>query len=1322
MSENSVSGLTSEQQNSLEQMSLLAKGLGIDIPDTITPAFAGDVSRAVDQALTTMPDPGFSFLSLVGGGDDSGYKRDKLIEQMIVRSQPDGVAVPRIGSSEWDALYQPLRKAFDNKYDNTKVLFDVPATSAVVASGDVSSQPSGDSSSSNSVESQSSVQDNKVSGFSPDDSTKSSMAYLNDNVFKGLLIHSDINDVASFQNAYGATIDVIKSVSDPGSVSDDPSKHADEFKVLLDGIAANPAFGRLKDAAENSPKSAASMLQMAFGDVPESLKNNPKIIVDLVENRDALVQNLRQLSDGGVFDAKVSPVQVAEKNSPNADEGSVSDVGTKTELVSGDLKPDVTLGAGQGAGSPSGADASSVKPPSEKEVVFAIREIERNMLAPLGDKINKIGGEAAKYADKFANFKPLTEAEIKDEVFAEDQFRVAMIALKYFDGQKNPNGAYDPSMKDGLIKSILEKPEFEPVRQGLNESIKEMNGGALPADADKLKEAQKLRAEYLFSQMDVLYRAELTNTEKAKNDTVYNRFLTQAAEWLPESMKGFLQDFFTGSFPPGSPFEMLNPFGKMLGNYLGSAGIQVGLLWGEESKTAEDLLKDTAPEIQKNFEEIYEKADGANALEKLESMEEGALDSVNSFAARFTQKLLFRGANEDFVENAIKASFDKAEEVARTSGATDADISKAFADEMLVHAQAFRDNPQNTREYGSYSSIEQAALEAQTKEIVDAGVKEYQHVIAIEGQEQQVGFNVEFDKERQFDKVEDRYAGGVPAAIYGVILDNEDKLEISQDLSVIKDEKYFTPEGNAIIEELLIRATIHDHVENGGEVDQAFLDELSAPSEKYPDNPQYMPMRELSMDNYKLVVDYLADQGVDQADIDVFKASVEEIGNNYYGTEPGDLSAGPKQTDSVLEHTVYGGQLKVEAFIPKPEPVVETKPEPVEAPKPEVKDDPVPKKEVAQPEEPKAEPPKDDGCEKDSCKKVFEQVAKPDPEVQFAKLGRVDDPHVYKDLPLFDLNSREAAFLASKDGLNLKENEPKIWDKAVDLGRHPLQVLFDEKMDRTNNGYLYMDLKEMGLSHPNFDGVMAYKQPGRAVELRYVDYDAHEIRSAARHGANPVRDIKEQYEDLGSNVKRLDDFFDEIYRSPGGKSMGSPSQSGGFTQIGMFDSNLRVKSAFDVIYGDQPRSAEKAYMGNYAERWDQRNSAENVERQNHYADASGASANQSRRYEDTRSERENEFNNKSGCERKEPGFENWGGPQKGLNAWGTWRSLRQQGRALGEIFGKNDGDCDNHQASLDVQHGIRDIGADQFDPAANDENYIPGMQSSSPMSSIGRTA
>ncbi|MGH1456123.1 MAG: hypothetical protein ACRBDI_05030 [Alphaproteobacteria bacterium] len=1280
--------VTSEEKIAYAQMEMLADGLGLAKPDVIDGNFGNQIRGALTGALDAVPERGFSFASLVGS-NDAQYNQDKVIEQMILTV--GGGNAPVIGSREWSEAYSSFKQALNALPRNIDIV-SAPSTAgaSAPAAAQVSTQPQNAEGAPPQSTQTSAPAEPTQPVFTPDAQTQAAMNFICSDVFPGLGLSANSQDVASFQTCYDQAI---LSLKDLAGLSDDPSKHADELKAALDELANNPKFIQLRKDYDNpliaGTENFAFNTKMnagGYGDkLPQAMKDDPKLLFALIDNRNQVVESVAAVSNGVLL----APTQTAPAQTAPAQ-------GTPTQTTpaqdTGALKLD------------------------DPEVMAATLFVEQNFLKPMGDYVANMGDKASELAERFVNFKPLTDDDLKDGVLAQEQFRVAMIGFKMLDGQKNPNGAYDPSQRDSMIQSIMEKQEFDMVRQQIDAKV-----SAGETDPVVIAEKRKVMLDELFNQMDVLNRAGLTNSEKAKNDTVYNRVLMQAADWLPEGMKGFLQDFFTN-----------NEFGQMIGNFLGAMGIQVSLLWGEESKSEADLVAESAPNIEKNFKEQFAKAEGDDPLAKLQAMEKDALENADSFGSRFAQNLIFKGANKDFVDDTIKSAFDKAEEAARQPGATDETISQAFTAEVISRAQAFRENPENARQFDNLSSDEQYETIEEARVVTNQAIAEYMALGL--GTENGNDLGIKFT-EREFDAVVDRYAYDAPLAVYGVIDRNFEALGLVQDNAMIRDDggalkTVFDPQGNGMIEELLIRAQIHSHLENGGELDEAFLATLNA-----QDANGTNQLRELSVDNVGLVEDYMRDQGVSDADIKIFHDSIQGMGENYYGTDPAKPDVGERQADSVLEHVIYGGQLDTSLLIPTPAPEVDPAPA-TEEPEREVhvlpeRVEPVTVI-VGEPEPAVVEDKPETACKPEGCREVFERAVEPKPLYSHANDSPSGDIFYYRDLPEFSLRSSEAQYLRE----NLVENVPGLGELADARGQDPITVFLMEKMHRGGNQYVAFDFKEMGMnSFAHMDGVMVYRGRGgdSLPELRY--YDTADGPEAERNpnGSHGIKSLS-YHRDLGDYGRRtnpispqyadFDTLFSRLDRPSGGALYDSPSTHNGFQGIVVVGADYDLHNAFDVVYGDVGTHGKAAYDKAYSHRESVYSGALNggywtggeQRKLPQYADNSGQSQKQQNQRSGNGSEREDEFNKKSGAKCERPEYRE---PSKIQ----ILRETKDRVILMKErFFGKDDDDCGNEQASIDVQHGINDMGANQFDPSMGDENYIPGMQNTSTMSVAGRTA
>ncbi len=313
---------------------------------------------------------------------------------------------------------------------------------------------------------------------------------------------------------------------------------------------------------------------------------------------------------------------------------------------------------------------------------------------------------------------PLTEAEAADMVFDEksqDLTAKAIMALRMLNGEENPDGSYNSTVRDTLKMAILTKPEFQMIRDKLGiETYSPEQAQALlqpfaldepVKPADSAEEAEKVayftekrefdrrkdlfdkeqakiaKLNVLFESLDTLQRNNmLLDAQRAKETNKFNLMMDAAStmldKWSP-GMKAMIQDFFTN-----------NQFGQMFGSILAMFGINVGRIWGEKDDTS--VLERAKPVVEDKFNDLYAKAqedlgDGATHQQVMAKLTENVNGRLDGWLTEKAIKLIFKDEDEGKVKEAIALALSEA-----SATGNQADAQSVFVGTLIEAGKQFQ--------------------------------------------------------------------------------------------------------------------------------------------------------------------------------------------------------------------------------------------------------------------------------------------------------------------------------------------------------------------------------------------------------------------------------------------------------------------------------------------------------------------------------------------------------------------------------------------------------------------------------------------------------
>lgn len=816
--------------------------------------------------------------------------------------------------------------------------------------------------------------------FTPDAQTQAAMETIR-KVLPDLGITPSGNTVESFRTDYTTAMDKIAGMMNLQAAT--PEAKLQEISAALDKTANDPDFSKVvsgyrfasdarQKAQSDYDKSQSLIDQGIFlaadkafervkagvdfgiskGDdavlekVPAPIREDYNKLFTMVENRNTLVGAMQTIQSSGLLNPPQAPV-----------------IQTATPAGATVTTPVQPAPSSASAATPAAVTPVAVTTPKEEKplspddpkVLYAMEVVEGKFLSKLSDFTKDLDPSIAGFASKFVDLKPLTEAEIKDEKFEDVQFRQAMMIFRALGGDMNPSGAYSAADRKGMIDAIT-NPEnkkyaaYEMVRQQM------LGEGYDEAAVKALRENKDSDLNALFNAMDTLDRAGLTNNEKAKKDRMANRLMIGLSEYLPGGFKDFLKDIFSSGI------------GKMIAGFLGKAGIQVSLLWGEGRMDDNDLAAKGIEDIRQGYKEEYASIKDEEipaGKTKLDVMEERVMSKLDSYAVKYVNGALFANASDESIKNAFQASFREARALLETNPkATDEDIMNAFTNRLIHKADELS--------FGT-TGMSLGDRLAKTKEATDAVVRESGFtppdpnaraelkteaepatktpaqpkiteptILSQEKGVTTVALSDTLSMTLTFKPNNTAYTqdplrlsnGRVAAGIQEVFGRNQDKLDLPEQFSPDRMKNaggryndMATQTTCAALEYVFIQAQIHAHYAN--------------PATKDKDIEASSIRQQVKTDaDIDVVAKYLKAKGVSESDVNAFTKNMNSMAEDMGSVAPGQKN---KPTTPVLEQSFLHHQFALDfvKIVPKVEVKVaeEKKPEPppVEAPKAEPK-------------------------------------------------------------------------------------------------------------------------------------------------------------------------------------------------------------------------------------------------------------------------------------------------------------------------------------------------------------------------------------------------
>ena len=602
------------------------------------------------------------------------------------------------------------------------------------------------------------------------------------------------------------------------------------------------------------------------------------------------------------------------------------------------------------------------------EVDTSIKIVEETLFE-LGGQLDKMVGQFGGIAQSLAGslVTPLTQEDLDDKdangnrVLGDDSQDLTaklIMMLKTLNGEKNPSGVYTESIGRQLQLAILTKDEFSMIREQLEidkvtpaeaQALIARPPTAVPPLAEGADAAQQAahatamvtynqqKAEYdssaaktdklnvLFHSLDVLRQNDLLDQQRARSTTKMNMIMDGLAGALDNFAPGFkdaLKDFFTNS-----------DFGKMIGGMLTMFGINVNRLWGDKDDSA--ALQNAAGLVGDGFETAFEKAAADNGLDPeldfskiMDLTKDSFQEQMDGFLPRNAMKLMLGDADADQIKAALSDAMDRA------AGANDMESAKQiFVDRLVQIGEAYRNGTEinlETRIENAGQTIESVvaarpdlavSASTSTSSTVESSAAAYvAGKPAVDLPVVPAGeAHVELEYERStetFEQDPERYSQGRVAQIQEVLYNNAALLGISavnpefmRDTNNVNASSDFTDtmtrETCGVFEEVWIRANIHAMVEADTEITQEGLEEIA--------------QTRLSSENMGVILTYMHDKNVPQADIDAFSQNMLALDKDYASS-----ADGTTKTVSVFDQALLWGQLtpNIAQWVPEQAPVI----------------------------------------------------------------------------------------------------------------------------------------------------------------------------------------------------------------------------------------------------------------------------------------------------------------------------------------------------------------------------------------------------------------
>ncbi len=1080
------------------------------------------------------------------------------------------------------------------------------------------------------------------------------------------------NDIASFNKALAYL--KAKAGLDEKFPENGYSKElgdALEGKILLklnaELLAKNPTAFFISTANASSTSEETAEIQKTIKAVPE-----------LFKDLDALYD-----------DGKLVAVNLPNSNTPaaNATSNQNSSPEPKTPTSSGNDSSSNTTGSSDQ--SQEDLTREKFKPVVKivENFLYQIGDIEK--IPGVGEAVKKFGGKDI--ADSL--FTPLEESEIDGNFGAHEQDLTSklIMAMKMVDEQPVVDGTYNKAIGDRLKLSILTKPGFSFVRDmdvdgkplGIKfygdskENIelarqlldfKEMSKpgeGASKEDLAAYKLNQEFKAKHaqelesikgintLFNSIEVLTKANIYDNKKAKevnqNNMMIDLLSTGMDNFAP-GLKSWLKDFFQGD-------------GKWLADLLVVfTGIDISRLWGEKNNDADPIataIKSVNDKFDSNFAEVAKTLPAdASFEEKLAAANAKFLDDFDSWKVntalwatldaedRAAFKAAVNGAvkateNTHSMEEAKIAFNSKIQEFREQFTENNQGVTpRSFARQAEEMANNAKSATGELERHGNISPDSKAATSAKAAPADDSSA------IAVAGT-QIIALEYVPDT-NDYDQDPMRFSEGRVGEMQEGLTNAYLELDLSINSNFMKkDDGEFTDTLNrgscAIVEELLIRAQIHDITEGGKKpISEDAIKGLE---------------RRVTLDNLDTIEAYMIDKGVSQTNIDLVVDNISDMLTDFRSTKPDS-----EQTISVWEQSQLTNQIKLEISQADPQPSAQKEP-------------------IAQTvkeKEPEAE--KKEPCDED----------KPNLGNDF----RAAVPYEHKIPTSFDELRSLNEYGRFKDLYEFVGQE--FADKGIS---NNIYSTMEDSFTR-NSQYTILNLKDFGIEDPRIDAVVALRHNGKT-HFAFVDYETDHIKAMDLQGKQGFddMDLRDDY-----HTRRLDDVLSVIKRTDGHGIIQAPV--GGYASMLMMKPNLdnngtTTINAMEGIYGQKavdPRhpGAQEA-MGRYFDA----NTIYYPENERKVAQNSGYN---NGGYNNGNPERETQHNappppprDSNACHKGGP-FSDFG--EKGPPVIGFL--FNNIGDIIGKAIGEFDCDNSNSQRSREIHGNMHDVTGR---PAANGPSY-----------------
>lgn len=332
-------------------------------------------------------------------------------------------------------------------------------------------------------------------------------------------------------------------------------------------------------------------------------------------------------------------------------------------------------------------------PPTESQVRAASVVVETALMR-LGSVAQNLGGGGGGGGllgglniSALAGFTPPTQADGEFDEQSQNALHMVVMGLKKLGGDNRADGTYTAAIGQRLMADILTKPAFAMIREqygitGTYTPAQVANmqtfmsrvgqeGGVSQEDKQKVEELQAL-----FESLNVLERANKLNNERAREVTFMGTVMDRIGQFLPDSFKNFLRNFFEGS-----------QFGKMLGGILSMFGFPVQRLWGGQAPGSQAVREQVRDVYRRELEE----AGFDHAVLKQRILER--MD--DSLAFKAAERLLFQGADRGTIRREVEAALDRAAQESNPDRA-----AEIFAEELVRRGEQYQQmSPAQREEY-----------------------------------------------------------------------------------------------------------------------------------------------------------------------------------------------------------------------------------------------------------------------------------------------------------------------------------------------------------------------------------------------------------------------------------------------------------------------------------------------------------------------------------------------------------------------------------------------------------------------------------------------